>query len=107
MAAYTISTLSQTKLATSDVITGYEIVERLGKVKGLCDARPPQFAFAGFPTQRRSCVDEMIEDARERLALMAAKIGANAVVGIKINVKGKSESQSVLATGTAVKMRKV
>lgn len=104
-------------VTTGNDVSGYEIVEYLGLVRGIV-VRAPTIA-QGFLGSLRSIkggnIPEFVavcEDAREHAYQLmiqhAGESGADAIIGVRYDATEFMESTTeVLAYGTAVKLRKL
>lgn len=101
-------------LSTIDSVAGWEIVRNLGLVSGsvVTSKHMGKDFMAGMKTLVGGEIKgytEMLEDARrialERLEAEAAKLGADAVVGLRLTSSSVMQSAAeVTAYGTAVKL---
>lgn len=95
-------------LTTTNSIEGFKIADYLGIVTGV--AINEQTLTAGFSTSKyfkkiQSSVDTVKEKAFQTLTENAKALGANAVVGIKIEIELTTHNYPMVSvTGTAVKV---
>ncbi|AEH51982.1 YbjQ family protein [Pseudothermotoga thermarum] len=104
-------------LATTDNLPGYEIVEVLGLVMGNTVhskhiGKDIAAAFKTLAGGEIKSYTEMLTEARniaiQRMIKEAEKLGADAVVGIRLgSASVMSSAAEVIAYGTAVKIKKI
>lgn len=108
--------ISRTELITIDYYPGYEITEVLGYVKGsiVQTKNIGRDIAAGFKTILGGEIkgySEMMNEARkiatERLLKEADDLGADAVIGFRLQTSAVlAGAAEIIAYGTAVKLRK-
>lgn len=97
-------------LTTTNSIEHHKIVDYCGIVTGLSLRHPKSsltFNVQKYYENIRQELEELKEEAFQRLQDNAIKIGAHAVIGIQVDVESVSGSSTVLGvsvTGTAVKV---
>ncbi|GAA4891835.1 heavy metal-binding domain-containing protein [Flaviramulus aquimarinus] len=96
-------------LTTTNTIEGYKIVDYLGIVSGVgANNRKASFSFKieKFLESLENSINEVKEDAFQKLKQNALKLQANAVVGIDIDFETLPDTTYILVsvTGTAVKV---
>ncbi len=104
-------------LATTDTLAGYEIVETLGVVMGNTVhskhlGKDIAAAFKTLAGGEIKSYTEMLTEARniaiQRMIAEAEKIGADAVIGLRLASSSvMSGAAEVIAYGTAVKIKKI
>lgn len=108
--------MAEIKLTTGNGFEGYEIVEYLGFVNGQIALSSNFFkelssnlAEVSSPesTAFTNKLENASENAVENLKKVAAKAGANAVIGVELNYAGFSNNAiGTVASGTAVRIKK-
>jgi len=96
-------------LTTTNTIEGHKIHDYLGIVTGAsAKMRKTSFSFKmeKFYETIELTINEVKEDAFQKIKENAVKLKANAIVGIKIDMEINNTSQVILVsvTGTAVKV---
>lgn len=96
-------------LTTTNSIEGFKITDYLGLVSGVgANTRKTSFSFSmeKFLKTLENSIEEVKEDAFQKLRENAIKLGANAVVGISIDFETVPNTTYILVstTGTAVKV---
>jgi uncharacterized protein YbjQ (UPF0145 family) len=95
-------------LTTTNTIEGYKIVDYLGIVTGVAmneDMLAMGFSMSKYVKKIQDSVDKVKETAFQRLKENAVKLGANAVVGIKVDIELTTSNYAIVSiTGTAVKV---
>lgn len=96
-------------LTTTNTIEGHKIQDYLGIVTGAsAKLRKASFSFKmeKFYETIELTINEVKEEAFQKIKGNAAKLKANAIVGIKIDMEINNTSQVILVsvTGTAVKV---
>jgi len=104
-------------VTTGNEITGYEIVEYLGVIRGVVVRSPSitQGIMGGLKQIVGGNIESYAEiceagrqEAYVRMEEHAASVGADAVIGMRYDASGFAEGVTeVLAYGTAVKIQKV
>lgn len=104
-------------VTTGNEITGYEIVEYLGVIRGVVVRSPSitqgimgglkQIVGGNIESYAQIC-EAGRQEAYARMEDHAASVGADAVIGMRYDASGFAEGVTeVLAYGTAVKIQKV
>ncbi|TXG37202.1 YbjQ family protein [Seonamhaeicola maritimus] len=96
-------------LSTTQSIEGHKIENYLGIVTGVAVSMPKasfSFNMKKYYESYGTRVDEIKEEAFQKLQENAIKLKANAVVGITIDIEASSTSGVIFVslTGTAVKI---
>ncbi len=94
-------------ITTTGSLHGYEIIEVLGPVEGCAEKGFTSMKIAGVGAVDGGGLDELVFDAKMKLATAALEKGANAVVGYRYAFAARELEKSVVAYGTAVRCRKV
>lgn len=95
-------------LTTTNTIEGFKIADYLGIVTGV--AINDQTLASGFSTSKyykkiQESIDTVKERAFQNIQENAKKLGANAIVGIKVEIELTTTNYPVVSvTGTAVKV---
>ena len=95
-------------LTTTNYIEGFKIADYLGIVTGV--AINDQTLASGFSTSKyykkiQESIDTVKEKAFQNIQENAKKLGANAIVGIKVEIELTTTNYPVVSvTGTAVKV---
>lgn len=95
-------------LTTTNTIEGFKIADYLGIVTGV--AINDQTLASGFSTSKyykkiQESIDTVKEKAFQNIQENASKLGANAIVGIKVEIELTTTNYPVVSvTGTAVKI---
>mgnify|MGYP001033766152 CR=1 FL=1 len=95
-------------LTTTNTIEGFKIADYLGIVTGV--AINDQTLASGFSTSKyykkiQESIDTVKERAFQNIQENANKLGANAIVGIKVEIELTTTNYPVVSvTGTAVKI---
>ena len=95
-------------LTTTNSIEGFKIADYLGIVTGV--AINDQTLASGFSTSKyykkiQESIDAVKEKAFQNIQENAKKLGANAIVGIKVEIELTTTNYPVVSvTGTAVKV---
>ena len=95
-------------LTTTNSIEGFKIADYLGIVTGV--AINDQTLASGFSTSKyykkiQESIDAVKEKAFQNIQENAKKLGANAIVGIKVEIELTTTNYPVVSvTGTAVKI---
>ncbi|ARV09731.1 hypothetical protein BTO05_08780 [Winogradskyella sp. PC-19] len=95
-------------LTTTNSIEGFKIADYLGIVTGV--AINDQTLASGFSTSKyykkiQESIDTVKEKAFQNIQENAKKLGANAIVGIKVEIELTTTNYPVVSvTGTAVKV---
>ncbi|XCF05311.1 heavy metal-binding domain-containing protein [Tamlana crocina] len=95
-------------LTTTNSLEGFKITDYLGVVSGVgANTRKTSFSFKieKFLQTLENSIEEVKEDAFQKLRENAIKLGANAVVGISIDFETVPNTTYILVstTGTAVR----
>jgi uncharacterized protein YbjQ (UPF0145 family) len=95
-------------LTTTNSIEGHQIVDYLGIITGVAmneDMLAMGFSMSKYVKKIQDSVDKVKETAFQRLKENAVKLGANAVVGIKVDIELTTSNYAIVSiTGTAVKV---
>lgn len=95
-------------LTTTNSIENFKIVDYLGIVTGVAlneETMSASFSMSKYMKKIQSSVDNVKEQAFQRLQDNAKQLGANAVVGIKVEVELTTHNYPMVSvTGTAVKV---
>lgn len=96
-------------LTTTNSIEGHGIIDYLGIVTGVAmneDAIAMGFSMSKYYKKIQESIDRVKETAFQRLQENAAKLNANAVVGIKVEIELTTSNYAMVSvTGTAVKVK--
>jgi uncharacterized protein YbjQ (UPF0145 family) len=98
--------LAKRMITTAESLPGAEIEDVLGVAEGIAESSLKSVSFGGVGLSEGGGMDRLVVEARERLAQVAADMGADAVVAFRYAVVGREFEKSVLAYGTAVRIRK-
>ena len=95
-------------LTTTNSIEGYKIIDYLGIVTGVAinkETLAMGFSVSKYYGKIQSSIETVKEEAFQSLQNNAAKLKANAVVGIKVEVEFTTSNYPIVSvTGTAVKV---
>jgi uncharacterized protein YbjQ (UPF0145 family) len=94
-------------LTTTNSIEGHKIQDYLGIVTGVSTMMKTSFSFKAEKNKKlfEDSMNKAKEDAFQSLKSNAIKLGANAVVGIKLDMETESGAYFFISiTGTAVKV---
>jgi len=93
-------------MTTGDSIPFAEISEIIGLVDGIAEAGMGSVSVGGITLAQGGGLAELVAAARAALAQSAGNVGAEAVIGLRITITGRALEKSVVAYGTAVRLRK-
>ncbi|WP_418638695.1 YbjQ family protein [Winogradskyella sp.] len=95
-------------LTTTNSIENHNIIDYLGIVTGVVinkEAISMGFSMSKYYTKLQNNIETVKEEAFQSLQNNAAKLKANAVVGIKIEIELTASNYAMVSvTGTAVKV---
>jgi len=95
-------------LTTTNNIEEHKIVDYLGIVTGIDVNRSVTKSTFNYETAKKDIENQLYktkEEAFQKLAINAKKLGANAVVGILVDIEMKDTMKIIISvTGTAVKV---
>ncbi|WP_299098191.1 heavy metal-binding domain-containing protein [uncultured Winogradskyella sp.] len=95
-------------LTTTNSIENYKIIDYLGIVTGVAmnkEALSMGFSMSKYYTKIQNSIEDVKEEAFQTLQNNAAKLNANAVVGIKVEIELTTHNYAMVSvTGTAVKV---
>ncbi|GAA4245473.1 MULTISPECIES: YbjQ family protein [Winogradskyella] len=95
-------------LTTTNSIENHNIIDYLGIVTGVAinkEAISMGFSMSKYYTKLQNNIETVKEEAFQSLQNNAAKLKANAVVGIKIEIELTASNYAMVSvTGTAVKV---
>ncbi|WP_431157082.1 YbjQ family protein [Winogradskyella poriferorum] len=95
-------------LTTTNTIEGFKIVDYLGIVTGVSmnsEVLSMGFSMSKYINKIQDSVDNVKENAFQKLRENAKKLNANAVVGIKVEIELTTSNYAMVSvTGTAVKV---
>lgn len=95
-------------LTTTNSIENHKIVDYLGIVTGVAmnkEALSMGFSMSKYYTKIQNSIEDVKEEAFQTLQNNAAKLNANAVVGIKVEIELTTHNYAMVSvTGTAVKV---
>jgi uncharacterized protein YbjQ (UPF0145 family) len=91
---------------TSSTLPSFEITKVFGVIEGVSERSFPAVGVGGVGIYKGGEMDVLMSEAKERLSRLAAKLGANAVVGFTYVLVGREVEKSAVAYGTAVRCRK-
>jgi uncharacterized protein YbjQ (UPF0145 family) len=93
-------------ITSADNIINFEISSMMGPVEGIVEKSFKAMAVGGIGIVSGGGLEEMIYEAKERLARAASEKGANAVIALRFAIASRELEKSVVAYGTAVKCQK-
>ncbi|MGJ8548413.1 YbjQ family protein [Winogradskyella wichelsiae] len=95
-------------LTTTNSIEGHNIVNYLGIVTGVAinkESIAMGFSMSKYYSKVQTSIEDVKEEAFQTLKAHAAKLHANAVVGIKVEIELTASNYAMVSvTGTAVKV---
>ncbi|NRD22200.1 heavy metal-binding domain-containing protein [Winogradskyella litoriviva] len=95
-------------LTTTNSIENHKIVDYLGIVTGVAmnkEVLSMGFSMSKYYTKIQNSIEDVKEEAFQTLQNNAAKLKANAVVGIKVEIELTTSNYAMVSvTGTAVKV---
>jgi len=95
-------------LTTTNTIEGFKIIDYLGIVTGVSmnsEVLSMGFSMSKYINKIQDSVDNVKENAFQKLRENAKKLNANAVVGIKVEIELTTSNYAMVSvTGTAVKV---
>ncbi|WP_405574584.1 heavy metal-binding domain-containing protein [Winogradskyella sp. Asnod2-B02-A] len=95
-------------LTTTNSIEDHKIIDYLGIVTGVAmnkEALSMGFSMSKYYTKIQNSIEAVKEEAFQTLQNNAAKLNANAVVGIKVEIELTTHNYAMVSvTGTAVKV---
>lgn len=95
-------------LTTTNSIENHNIIDYLGIVTGVAlnkEALSMGFSMSKYYTKLQNSIETVKEEAFQTLQTNAAKLKANAVVGIKVEIELTGTNYAMVSvTGTAVKV---
>lgn len=94
-------------ISTTASLPGYEVIEILGPVEGCAEKSFTSMKVVGLGMVDGGGLDQLLFDAKMKLASAASEKGANAVIGFRYAFAARELEKSVVAYGTAVRCRKV
>ncbi len=99
--------LAPSKITSSETLPGFEVIEVLGIVEGVCEKSFPILKLGGVGLHDGGGLDELISEAKKNLARAAVEKGADAVIGLRYQIMGRDVEKSAFAYGTAVKCQRL
>jgi len=100
------SQIAQNMITGSDSLIGFDITNIMGPVEGVVEKSFVAMSVGSIGVVDGGGLEEMLFDAKQKLARAASEVGANAVVAFRYTVIGRNLEKSVVAYGTAVKCQK-
>ncbi len=95
-------------LTTTNSIEGHQIIDYLGIVTGVAlnkEVIAMGFSMSKYYTKMQKSIENVKEEAFQTLQTNAAKLNANAVVGINVEIELTTSNYAMVSvTGTAVKV---
>jgi len=95
-------------LTTTNSIEGHNIIDYLGIVTGVAinkEAIAMGFSMSKYYAKIQTSIEAVKEEAFQTLQNNAARLNANAVVGIKVEIELTTSNYAMVSvTGTAVKV---
>jgi uncharacterized protein YbjQ (UPF0145 family) len=100
------SQIAQSMITATDNLIGFDITSIMGPVEGVVEKSFTAISVGSIGMVDGGGLEEMLFDAKQKLAHAASELGANAVVVFRYTVIGRNLEKSVIAYGTAVKCQK-
>jgi len=100
------SQIGQNMITTTDELIGFNITSIMGPVEGVVEKSFMAMSVGSVGVVKGGELEEMIFDAKQKLARAASERGADAVIAFRYEVACRDLEKSVVAYGTAVTCQK-
>lgn len=97
------SQIAQNMITSADNLTGFEITSVMGPIEGIAEKSLTAMSVGSIGVVGGGGLDELLFEAKQRLARAASEAGANGVIAFRYAMSSRDLEKSVVAYGTAVK----